>query len=194
MGCFDRKLRFAALAALLLTPLAPATLLAQTPKEQGRKEPAKKDAPAKPPPGLTGLPVAEARPPLPTTVQMTLLVQNTMAAVGQANKTGNYTVLHALGTQSFQQVNSPAQLGQIFANLHSAKIDISPVILHQPVLTAQPAIDEKGQLRLTGYYDTKPQNVLFDTLFVIERGEWRMHGVSIKMRPAQPPPGAAPQK
>lgn len=193
MGFLERKLRFAALAALLLTPLAPAGLLAQAAKDQGRKEPAKKDTPAKPP-GLTGLPVAEARPPLPTTVQMTLLIQNTMAAVGQANKTGNYTVLHALGTQSFQQVNSPAQLGEIFANLRAAKIDISPVILHQPVLSAQPGVDEKGQLRLTGYYDTKPQNVMFDTLFVVERGEWRMHGVSIKMRPAQPPQAAAQPK
>jgi hypothetical protein len=144
-------------------------------------------------PGVQGAPV------LPGTTQLTLLIQSAMAAVGQANATGNYTVLHALAAPSFQQANPPDKLSQIFEGLRKARVDITPVLLFQPILTAQPSISAQGMLRLTGYYRTQPQNVLFDLLYVQDAGQWLLHGVSINTRPDQPtgnqpPPQAAPAK
>jgi hypothetical protein len=52
-----------------------------------------------------------------------ILVRSTLLALDQANKTGNYTVLHNLGSPAFQ-VNTAAQLAEIFANERRQGIDL----------------------------------------------------------------------
>jgi hypothetical protein len=185
---FAQKLRplfFAVVIAISAILAGTGTITAQTGKQASPK-PAEK-------------PTA-ARPPMPDTNKMTLLIQSTMAAVAHANMTGNYTVLHGLAAAGFQQANSPQTVADLFAAQRSAGLDILPVILFVPKLTAQPTMDDKGMLRLTGYYDTQPQNVLFDLLFVPQAGAWRLFGVSVNTRPAvqaqaaaQPPSQAAPE-
>jgi hypothetical protein len=140
----------------------------------------------------TSKPPAGAAPPaqgksavaMPDTNKMTLLIQNTMAALAQANLTGNYTVLHALGAPGFQQSNTPAKLAEVFAVHCKAGFDVTPVILYRPRLTQQPALDANGMLRLTGVYDTEPKNVRFDLLFQPVGGMWRIFGISVQ--PAEP--------
>ena len=51
--------------------------------------------------------VAPTRAPMPDNAKLTLLIQMHIAALSQANLTGNYSVLHALGSPAFQAVNSP---------------------------------------------------------------------------------------
>lgn len=102
------------------------------------------------------------KPGAPAATQLHLLVQSYMTALGQANLTGNYTVLHALGAPAFQENNGPDQLSAIFANLRQSNIDLTPIILYKPILTRKPWFDGEGMLRLTGYYATKPQQIQFD--------------------------------
>jgi hypothetical protein len=171
-----RPLFLAVVIAISAVLACTGTITAQTGK-QARPKPAEKPA--------------AARPPMPDTNKMTLLIQSTMAAVAHANMTGNYTVLHGLAAAGFQQANTPQKVADLFAAQRSAGLDILPVILFVPKLTAQPTMDDKGMLRLTGYYDTQPQNVLFDLLFVPQAGAWRLFGVSISTRPAAQAQAAA---
>jgi hypothetical protein len=136
---------------------------------------------------------ATAKPAMPSARQLAILVQTTVVALSQANLTGNYTVLHGLGAPGFQKANSPDRLGKLFANIR--KIDLTPVILYSPLLTSQPAIDDKNMLRLTGYYKTTPQQVQFDLLFQPVAGRWRLFGISVGTRTPQPTtPSAAADK
>lgn len=164
----------AAWVAVGLTDIAAAQTAPSTPSAAAKKKgPAEKTSPVAQQP-LT--------PPVPGTTQLTLLIQFAMAAVAQANMTGNYTVLHALAAPSFQQSNSPEKLSQTFESVRRAGIDIAPVLLYQPILTAQPAVAGPG-LRLTGYYQTSPQNVMFDLIYAPHAGQWRLHAISIATRP-----------
>jgi hypothetical protein len=136
---------------------------------------------------------AAAKPAMPSAQQLAILVQTTVVALSQANLTGNYTVLHALGAPGFQKANSPDKLGKLFANIR--KIDLTPVILYSPLLTRQPAIGDNNMLRLTGYYKTTPQQVQFDLLFQPVEGRWRLFGISVgTSTPQATTPSAAADK
>lgn len=201
MGICGQLLAVATIAGWMAAELVPpasaqqatkeAVKPAQAPPPPAAKTDAKKNAPAAAAPAAG--PAAAAGPPMPSTMQLTLLIQNAMAAVSQANMTGNYSVLHALAAPSFQQVNPPEKLSQLFEGLRKARLDITPVLLFRPVLTTHPAIDGNGMLRMTGYYQTAPQNVLFDLLFVPYAGQWRLQGLSINTRPDQKAANQPPQ-
>src|SRR5690349_8709474 len=75
-------------------------------------------------------PVPAAPPPasqagVPDTLTVHRLVWSMMAALDQANQTGNYSVLRDLGAPGFQASNSAATLGGIFANIRNQNIDLS---------------------------------------------------------------------
>ena len=128
-----------------------------------------------------------AKPPLPPPEQMAMMIQTSVVALSQANLTGNFTVLHALGAPGFQQSNPPAKLAEIFKNLREQNIDLTPVILFSPVLLREPAINEQGMLHLVGYYKTAPQQVHFELLFQPVSGQWRLFGISVRTLPANQP-------
>ena len=141
---------------------------------------------------------AAAKPPMPSAPQLAILVQTAVVALSQANLTSNYTVLHALAAPDFQKNNPPEKLAQVFAEVR--KIDLTPVILYSPQLSRPPVIDDKNMLRLTGFYKTTPQQVLFDILYQPVGGHWRLFGISVGTQTPQPAqaaptaaaPGAAP--
>ena len=110
----------------------------------------------------------------------TLLIKNTLVAVNQANLTGNYTVLRDLSTPGFRQLNSAADLGTIFANLRQNKIDLSPIVLMEPVITAAKFSKEQKQLRLKGHFPSEPVQVEFELIFQqAEPAGWVIHGISV---------------
>jgi len=138
----------------------------------------------------------QAKIPIPPPEQMAMLIQTSVVALSQANLTGNYTVLHALGAPGFQQSNPPAKLAEIFKNLREQSIDLTPVILFSPILLREPVINEQGMLHLVGHYKTAPQQVNFEVLFQPVAGQWRMFGISVRTVPApaaaaQPPAAAS---
>ncbi|MEA2948363.1 MAG: hypothetical protein QOI40_3693, partial [Alphaproteobacteria bacterium] len=66
-----------------------------------------------------------------------------------------------------------------------------------PQLTAPPALDDHGMLRLTGFFPTRPQQINFDLLFQNAGGQWRLFGISVatpqvSAQPAPEAPKAAP--
>jgi hypothetical protein len=102
---------------------------------------------------------------LPNEYRLNLLIRTTIVALNQANMTGNYTVLRDLAAPSFQQANSAAQLAEAFANMRKRNIDLAPILFFEPKLVRPPAIQPNGKLRLSGYFETRPEQVSFDLAF-----------------------------
>jgi uncharacterized caspase-like protein len=127
---------------------------------------------------------SDAATPIPHPEQTAMLIQTAVVALSQANLTGNFNVLHALGAPSFQEANPPVKLAKIFKNLREQNIDLTPVILFSPVLLREPVITEQGMLHLVGYYKTTPQQVNFEVLFQPIQGQWRLFGISVRTTPA----------
>jgi len=79
-----------------------------------------------------------------------ILIRESLLALDQANKTGNYTVLRDLGAPAFQ-ANSAARLSEIFAKQRNDNIDLSGVAVIDPQLTLLPQIEASGLLHMTGF-------------------------------------------
>lgn len=112
-----------------------------------------------------------------------ILIKNSIIAIDQANKTGNYTVVRDLGAPEFQ-LNTAAKLSEIFLNIR--KIDLSGIIVIEPHLTLMPQIESSGMMRVAGYFPSVPTQIYFEMLFAPINGEWRLFGISISQTSAAP--------
>jgi|GEM_PF-2271313 len=114
-----------------------------------------------------------------------ILAKNTLISVNQGNLTGNYTVLRDLSSPGFRERNSAADLAAIFENLRQQKIDLSPIVLIDPVLT-KPKLSEEGLLLLKGHFPSEPVRINFELMYLkSEAGGWMIHGVSINTAQAE---------
>jgi len=119
---------------------------------------------------------------IPDEFKLNLLIRSIIIAVNQANQTSNYTVLRDLASPKFKSANSPQKLAEIFKDLRQTKFDLSPILFFTPKLVKPPAL-ENGMLRLTGFFDTRPQLVVFDLLFETVDGGWRLYGIDLGTQP-----------
>ena len=142
---------------------------------------------------------AQKHPPakqakLPVSLEQALyLIRSTLLTLNDANRSGNYTVLHDLASPGFQAKNSPADLSQIFADLRKRHVDLFAVALLAPRLSAPPHLEKNGMLRLTGEFPTRPLLIRFDLLFQDVDKQWKLFGISVGT-PKAPPAPAARQK
>ena len=126
-----------------------------------------------------------------------ILVRSTLLAVQQANETGNYTVLRDLGSSTFQQTNTAARLGEIFASLRAQKLDLSGVGVLDPQLTLLPQIESSGDMHMAGFFPSVPVQINFELAYTPVAGRWRLSGVSVGLgssspvAPSTPPVAAA---
>lgn len=120
-----------------------------------------------------------AAPRVPDDEVLARLVWSTMIAVDNANRTGNYAVLYALGSPGFQSRHSQKDLAQIFAGLRERRIDVGRAVLVAPTYHIPPAITAQGQLRLRGGFEYRPRAIRFDVLFDLVDGGWQIAALSV---------------
>jgi hypothetical protein len=177
-----------AMATVLLTGLTPLSA------QQGPSKPAPQPPQAGAPTG-PGAALATTAPALtlPDSYKLNMMIRTAIIALNQANQTGNYTVLRDLGAASFRASNDASRLAEIFADLRRRKIDLSPILFFMPKLVQQPQINERGLIRLAGYFETAPERINFDVYYVFEAGEWRLFGIGVLLKPAVEATSALPQ-
>ncbi|MDQ3140006.1 MAG: hypothetical protein M3Q15_04710, partial [Pseudomonadota bacterium] len=123
-------------------------------------------------------PASAAAMAVPDQATLTKLLWSSMAAVDQANKTGNYSVLRDLGSQGFQTYNNAATLAATFADIRTRQIDLSDTLLVAPTYEFAPTMVGPGLLRMRGRFALRPTAIGFDFIYEWNAG-WRLHGVSI---------------
>lgn len=124
---------------------------------------------------------------------LTYLARDALAALNHANRTGNYAVLRALGTDGFKAEASEEKLAAAFAGFRSQRIDLGQVLSLEPLLTGQPQLEGGDTLHMTGMFPTAPLAVRFDLRMTRTPLGWRIAGLSVATAEAKPasPPGAA---
>jgi hypothetical protein len=175
--------------AAALTAAAMQHTFAQAPKAQPPFGERWQEVPAKP--------AAPQAKNLPVSVEQAFyLIRSTLLTLNDANRSGNYSVLRDLAAPDFQARNSPADLAESFSDLRRRKFDLFAAALVAPELTAAPALDAKGMLRLTGHFPTRPQQIDFDLLSQNVGAQWRLFGISVAtpVAPAAPAQPAGPAK
>ena len=124
-------------------------------------------------------PAPAALPGAPDSTVVHKLVWSAMAAIDQANLTGNYSVLRDLGAPSFQANNSAVTLAQVFAGIRNQGIDLSYTLTLIPTFQFPPAIQQGGLLRIRGVFPLRPTPIGFDLLYQNVNGQWRIFGISV---------------
>lgn len=122
------------------------------------------------------------------------LIRSTMIAVNHANQTGNYTVLRDLGSRSFRNGRTAADLSGLFNAMRTRKKDLGSTILVDPKILGGPKLTTDGKLTLVGFFETQPENVTFELVFLYEVSAWRIAAVSIGFRPYANVVGNAPEQ
>jgi hypothetical protein len=134
-------------------------------------------APSVPP--VAAVPAAPTgQPGVPDSTMLHKLVWAAMAAVDQANQTGNYSVLRDLGAPGFQAGTSAATLAQTFTSIRNQNIDLSYALVVTPVFQFPPAI-QNGLLRIRGVFPLRPTPIGFDLLYQNVGGQWRIFGIAV---------------
>jgi hypothetical protein len=116
---------------------------------------------------------------IPDPPGLLILISNSIIALNHANLVNNYSVLRDLSSPDFQKANSPQKLSSVFANMRERHLNLSPILLYQPKLVRPAAIDDKGFLHLTGFYDTRPLQIHFNLVFQAVAGFWRLMEISV---------------
>lgn len=129
-------------------------------------------------------PLAAAYPQQVSGPEISMLIRNTLAALHQANQTGNYTVLRDLGSSELRAANTPARLTDLFRDFREGKLNLAPLVLHDPALDDAPRLTTDGFLRLIGHFSTAPQEIVFDLTYRYESGEWRINNLAVGTRVA----------
>jgi hypothetical protein len=151
--------------------------------------------------GSLGKPVATPAPdvpfsapvstqPLPDELTRARLIWSTMIAVQQADESGNYSVLRDIAAPSFQIMNDPSRLSQLFAGIRSTYIDLSDTLFLSPKYAQSPSIDRQGRLHLIGAFGLRPTAILFDFTYEWVSNRWKLFGVSLGAQSL--PSGLAP--
>jgi len=126
----------------------------------------------------SGAATITAPTPVPDQLALAKLLWSTMAAIDQANKTGNYSVLRDLGSPGFKAENSPTTLAGVFAEIRRQRLDLSDTLLFEPSYEFAPGIVQ-GLLRIRGTFRMRPTGVEFDLLYSWQDG-WTLHAVALR--------------
>jgi hypothetical protein len=177
--------RFTAGIIVIITLAAGALVMTRLPGAEAQ-------APKQQPPAQKQQPQQQPEAPKPAQIDrngVLILIRETLLALDQANKTGNYTVLRDLGAPDFQ-ANTAARLAEIFAQQRRDNVDLSGVAVIDPQLTLLPQIEANGMMRMAGFFPSVPTQVNFELAYAPVGGRWRLFGLSVSFGQAAP---AAPQ-
>jgi hypothetical protein len=129
--------------------------------------------------------VAYDGPPVPDPTDLVELVRKSVLAVDAGNKSGQYTALHDMGSTAFKQAYDLAALNRSFSELRSAALDLAIVKDKVPLTSRPPTLDRNGRLRILGYFELPPNQLVYDVLYDFDTGQklWKIASISVKSRP-----------
>lgn len=116
---------------------------------------------------------------LPPSDVLENMVRSVLIAVNQANFTGNYSVLYALGTRELQTQMKPEDLAKSFEILRKKSVDLT-LVLSSPVrFSTPPAVGKDGMLELVGSVPAKPHQIDFTIVYFPVAGYWRIDAMTV---------------
>lgn len=135
--------------------------------------------------------VSQQQSQIPQPAGLLVLIKSSLIALNQANQTGNYSVLHALGSDGLRARSNPQTLAQSFAAFRQRQVNLNPIIYLNPQLT-RPAAIEQGRLHIVGTFPTTPLQINFDFWFEPSQGQWKFVQLNTSLSPVAQAP-ARPQ-
>jgi hypothetical protein len=124
---------------------------------------------------------------LPAPEILVMMVRGAIVAVNQANFTENYSVLLGLATPALQRRATAQTLARAFSALRNQKLDLSPALVTPLQWIEPPTVLPTGDLKLAGFFPTRPQQILFAIVYHPIDGFWLIDQLSVTTAPAGAP-------
>jgi hypothetical protein len=125
---------------------------------------------------------AQLGPGLPRDDIIEAMLKNALMTFNDANISGSYDVLHARLHSLFRTQRSASDLAAIFVGFRTSRIDLAPLLIHRPIYSVPPAIDDKGNLSLKGYFDTRPWRTNFALQWRRDGNAWQLWYIDVQAR------------
>jgi hypothetical protein len=130
--------------------------------------------------------IPSRRPPPPDRKHAASMVKVTLVTLNNAVLTKNFGVLWSQSASTLRRKYSKARLRRAFAPFIKRGVDLAPALNLPPKWSAAPQVDAHGELRLVGWFHTRPRIVRFDLRYLRERGRWRLSMIDVDTtRPAK---------
>jgi hypothetical protein len=118
----------------------------------------------------------------PNTFLQEMLIKVSLLTFNDANLTGNYSVFHARLSKPFRDKYSPEQIAAGFKGFRDQKVDLDLVAAMPPIPVEDAKVDDRGVLRIKGYFGTEPSRVNYDLQFVMSDGEWKLFHIAVNVK------------
>jgi hypothetical protein len=127
---------------------------------------------------------AQQRPAITTQDDRILvhsMIKSSLISLNHANQARDYSFLRKLASSDFQRRNVEEELTRIFRPIRDANIDFSVITEYDPVFLSVPALDERNNLVVTGYFPTTPR-IDFEMTYQFVNGAFRVDTLSLGIR------------
>jgi len=122
---------------------------------------------------------------VPDKAMQEVIIKTTLLTFNDANVTNNYTVLHAKLSKPFRDQFSPERLQEAFKGFREQHVDFDLIAAKEPIASEEPAVTDRGVLRLYGYFDTRPSQVNYQLEFIMSDGEWKPIKLNVNVKPVE---------
>lgn len=127
---------------------------------------------------LAGLAADAAEPEIPGPEEQIMLVKQSMRDFTVSVDSKSMEYFYSTISRMWQDQVTVAELDEIFGVTYDANLDFASLDSVTPVLEPVAGFGENGELVLTGYYPTAPDQLHLQQKFVFENGNWKLMGFS----------------
>ncbi len=120
---------------------------------------------------------------LPTPIEAVILIRDATAQFARGVNAGDFTELRDAAAPELKAQYSVAELDAQFKAFVDNRINLLPLEEVAPNLSAEPAVDPDGVLRVVGYYPVAGGRVEFDYKFVYRYVGWRLISINVNVVP-----------
>lgn len=118
-------------------------------------------------------------PATPDKTRAASMVKVTLVTLNNAVLTKNFSILRSQSSYGLRRKYSAAKMRRAFAPFIKKGVDLAPALNLRPNWSVEPKVDAHGELRLTGWFRTRPRIVRFDLRYRRERGRWRLSMIDV---------------
>lgn len=129
-----------------------------------------------------GLQVQADSPRVPGTADQVALIKLSMHDFAVSVERKSMRHFHGTVSKLWQKQVTIEKLDEVFSTAYDAGWDMSVFQTLQPVIEPVTGLGEHGELILTGYFPTEPDQFYFEQKYVHEGIDWRLLGFSYWIR------------
>lgn len=118
-------------------------------------------------------------PAIPRGREAAGLIRATLATLNDANMTGNYSVLRAVGAPAFQTRFSVDRLEGMFQDMRDKKVDLSVALALDPEIELARFHTGQKVLQFYGVVKTRPSQMQFLFSYQQSGGTWKLYGLAL---------------